>query len=241
MFDPDTLIISYDVARGEPRGARARTADYRAKGFGDCVDCSICVQVCPTGIDIRNGLQLECIGCGGCVDACNQVMAKMGYPAGLVRYTTDNALRQGLPAAAIARRVARPRTLIYSAILLAIVTATAISLSLRKPLKANVLRDRGNVGTGSASAENVYRLKLMNTQEQAADVTFVVRGLPGVEYAAEGQPIRLSPLGERVVPVRVKAPVGDRHGPAVIEFDIRARSDDGRQIELLESARFVFP
>ena len=92
MFDPDTLVITYDRERGEPRGSRNRAVDYKAKGLGDCVDCGICVQVCPTGIDIRNGLQYECIGCGACIDGCNQVMDKMGYPKGLIRYSTENAL-----------------------------------------------------------------------------------------------------------------------------------------------------
>ena len=90
MFDQDTLIITYDRERGEPRGARARSADHKARGLGDCVDCGICVQVCPTGIDIRNGLQYECIGCAACIDACDQVMDRMHYPAGLIRYATQN-------------------------------------------------------------------------------------------------------------------------------------------------------
>ena len=93
MFDPDTLIITYDPARGEPRGSRPKSVDPRAKGLGDCVDCEICVQVCPTGIDIRNGLQYECIACGACIDGCDQVMDKMGYPRGLIRYSTENAMR----------------------------------------------------------------------------------------------------------------------------------------------------
>jgi len=89
MFDRDTLIITYDQARGEPRGGRPRGIDPRSKGLGDCIDCTLCVQVCPTGIDIRDGLQYACIACGSCVDACDSVMDKMGYPRGLVRYTTE--------------------------------------------------------------------------------------------------------------------------------------------------------
>ena len=96
MFDKDTLVITYDAGRGEPRGARSRKADAKATGLGDCVDCGICVQVCPTGIDIRKGLQYECIGCAACIDGCDQVMDRMGYPQGLIRYTTENALAQGL-------------------------------------------------------------------------------------------------------------------------------------------------
>ena len=95
MFDRDTLVITYDAARGEPRGARGRKVDRASAGLGDCIDCSICVQVCPTGIDIRKGLQYECIGCSACIDGCNQVMDKMNYPRGLIRYTTVNALAHG--------------------------------------------------------------------------------------------------------------------------------------------------
>src|SRR5262252_8204301 len=121
MFDSDTLVITYDPARGEPRGGRSRAADPKAKGLGDCVDCGICVQVCPTGIDIRKGLQYECIGCAACIDGCNQVMNKMGYAPGLIRYSTENAMARGLDRRATWRRTLRPRTLIYAAILLAIV------------------------------------------------------------------------------------------------------------------------
>ena len=112
MFDRDTLVIAYDRARGEPRGERSKSVDPRTRGLGDCIDCSICVQVCPTGIDIREGLQYECIGCAACVDGCNQVMDGMGYPQGLIRYTTQNALAAGdnAGAAAIWKRTLRPRT-----------------------------------------------------------------------------------------------------------------------------------
>ena len=122
MFDSDTLVITYDEQRGEPRGSRSRSADYKAAGLGDCVDCGICVQVCPTGIDIRDGLQYECIGCAACIDGCDQVMDKMGYPRGLIRYSTENAVRGSYQDRDIVRRVLRPRTLVYSAILLAVIS-----------------------------------------------------------------------------------------------------------------------
>src|SRR3990172_8021555 len=115
MFDRDTLVITYDGGRGEPRGARSRAADRAALGLGDCVDCGICVQVCPTGIDIRNGLQYECIGCAACIDGCDQVMEKMGYPKGLIRYSTERALKDYLKPKQLLRRVFRPRVLLYSA------------------------------------------------------------------------------------------------------------------------------
>ena len=121
MFDKDTLVITYDRERGEPRGPRSRKADREGRGLGDCVDCDICVQVCPTGIDIRNGLQYECIGCAACIDGCDQVMDKMGYPRGLIRYTTENALASGYDGKTMWRQVLRPRTLVYTAMLLAVI------------------------------------------------------------------------------------------------------------------------
>ena len=134
MFDRDTLVIAYDAARGEPRGGRAKAVDARANGLGDCVDCGICVQVCPTGIDIRKGLQYECIGCAACIDGCNQVMDSMGYRRGLIRYTTENALAAGDGATAICKRVPRPRTALYGAALLTIIAIAITSLAMRNPL-----------------------------------------------------------------------------------------------------------
>ena len=96
MFDRDTLIISYDAQRGEPRGSRPRGVDPASVGKGDCINCTLCVQVCPTGIDIRDGLQYECIGCAACIDACNGVMDKMQMPRGLIRYATQNAMAAAL-------------------------------------------------------------------------------------------------------------------------------------------------
>ena len=134
MFDGDTLVIAYDRARGEPRGARSTAVDARENGLGDCVDCGICVQVCPTGIDIRKGLQYECVGCAACVDGCDQVMDRMGYPRGLIRYTTGNALAAGEGATAIWKRVLRPRTARYGAALLGIIAVAIASLAMRNSL-----------------------------------------------------------------------------------------------------------
>src|SRR5690606_14889806 len=139
MFDPDTLVITYDAQRGDPRGSRSRSADPKALGLGDCVDCNICVQVCPTGIDIRKGLQYECIGCAACIDGCNQVMDKMGSARGLIRYSTENAVSGKYTDTAIRRHVLRPRVLVYSALLGIIVIAFFGGLLLRSPLKVVVL------------------------------------------------------------------------------------------------------
>jgi cytochrome c oxidase accessory protein FixG len=143
MFDKDTLIVTYDTERGEPRGSRNKKVDFKAAGLGSCVDCGICVQVCPTGIDIRNGLQYECIACGLCIDGCDQVMDKMGYERGLIRYTTEHALTRKLDNKAMWKRVFRLRTLVYSGILGLIIIVAAVSLVYHVPLKVDVIRDRG--------------------------------------------------------------------------------------------------
>ncbi|MFO1427793.1 MAG: cytochrome c oxidase accessory protein CcoG [Steroidobacteraceae bacterium] len=162
MFDRDTLIITYDAERGEPRGGRKKGVDPRSRGLGDCTDCTLCVQVCPTGIDIRKGLQYECIACASCIDACDAVMDKMGYPRGLVRYATQHALDHK------ATHLLRPRVLIYATLLLLICVALGVSLAMRKPVALDALHDRNSlyrlIETGEV--ENVYTLKLMNKDER---------------------------------------------------------------------------
>src|SRR4029078_6058452 len=145
MFDRDTLVITYDDARGEPRGSRGRKADARASGLGHCIDCNICVQVCPTGIDIRDGLQYECIGCAACIDGCDQVMDKMGYPRGLIRYSTENALKNHWDWHRIAARGWRPRVLAYAADSVSVAVAASVALFMRVPLKVDVIRARASL------------------------------------------------------------------------------------------------
>ena len=183
MFDPDTLVITYDAGRGEPRGSRGRKADPKAMGLGDCVDCNVCVQVCPTGIDIRKGLQYECIGCAACIDGCNQVMDKMGYARGLIRYSTENAVNGRYGDADIPRHVARPRVLVYAGLLVLIIAAFFGGLMLRSPLKVDVLRDRGAMVRDAAGGrlENVYRLQFINTEESPRRYRVEASGLPGLE------------------------------------------------------------
>ncbi len=205
MFDRDTLIITYDDARGEPRGSRSKSADYKTKGLGDCVDCGICVQVCPTGIDIRKGLQYECIGCAACIDGCNQVMGKMGYPEGLIRYSSEHALEQKLDFAAMLRRVLRPRILIYTAVLWAIIIAAALTLGNRVPVKVDVIRDRiAMAAPDDPLVQNVYRLAIMNTSEQPRQFRISVAGLDGLELESETQPITIDGASQRVIPVRLR-------------------------------------
>src|SRR3954470_4826198 len=181
MFDPDTLIVTYDEKRGEPRGARSRKVDPAGAGLGHCVDCEICVQVCPTGIDIRKGLQYGCIGCAACIDACDEVMDKMKYPRGLIRYATQNAMQNRWSSATMWKRVFRPRVLVYGAVLLGIVAAFVGSLALRAPFKADVVRDRGALArmVQDGRIENVYKLQLMNATERPLRLSIGVDGLPG--------------------------------------------------------------
>jgi len=213
MFDRDTLVITYDGERGEPRGSRSKAVNSRERGLGDCVDCLICVQVCPTGIDIRKGLQYECIGCAACIDGCNQVMDRMGYARGLIRYTTENALEAGLDARAILKRVLRPRTLVYSGLLLAVLGFVAGSLLLRDPLKVDVIRDRGALAREAAPGviENVYRLQVMNTDETPRRYTIAAAGLPGIRVVGVEQPLSIGAASTRLVAVRLQAPVESGH------------------------------
>lgn len=161
MFDKDTLIVSYDAARGEPRGSRSRGTESSEAGLGDCIDCNMCVQVCPTGIDIRNGLQLECIGCAACIDACDSVMDQIGYDRGLVRYTTEHALEKK------PTKIFRPRLIGYGLVLIALITALLTTLANRVPLELDILRDRKILyrQTTDGHIENLYMLKIMNMDQ----------------------------------------------------------------------------
>jgi len=240
MFDKDTLIVTYDARRGEPRGARSRRADPQTLNLGACVDCSLCVQVCPTGIDIRKGLQYECIGCGVCVDACDTVMDRMGYARGLIKYSTDNAVKQGWSQAQTLRHVFRPRVLIYTAILGSIVLAMLLSLSLRTPFKVDVVRDRGVMAriVAGGNIENVYRLQIMNATERAQHYRIAVAGLPGLVLASENT-VLVESTQSRWVAVRVQlAPEGAVPGSHAIHFEIESLDPSGH---LTEKSVFLVP
>jgi cytochrome c oxidase accessory protein FixG len=236
MFDKDTLIVTYDAERGEPRGAQ--TPD---KAKGDCIDCTLCVQVCPTGIDIRDGLQYECIGCAACVDACNTVMDKIDLPRGLIRYSTDQAMEKHWSPRQIGKRILRARVLIYSALLALIVAGFGSALALRTPLKLDVIRDRGSMGreVGENQIENVYRLQVMNTGETAHRFSIAVSGLPGIRLADQ-QEVLLDGATTRAVPVRVQAERGElASGSHKIEFVLTAV--DQPQLTVRETAVFIVP
>ncbi len=242
MFDKDTLIVTYDTERGEPRGARSKkVVDFKAQGLGACVDCGVCVQVCPTGIDIRNGLQYECIGCGACADACDQIMDKMGYSRGLVRYTTENALEQHFDSHTIWSHVLRTRTLVYTGILTAIIIAWIAAIALRNPLKVDIIRDRGALARelDEGVIENVYRVQFMNTEEQGRDYRITVVGLSGLKVASD-EIVHLAPTATTSVPVRVQGAsgVGER-GANKIEFVVE--SVGGAHNKVVEKAVYFVP
>jgi cytochrome c oxidase accessory protein FixG len=246
MFDKDTLIISYDSERGEPRGPRSRSADPAALGLGACVDCTLCVQVCPTGIDIRKGLQYECIGCAACIDVCNGVMDKVGYPRGLIRYATQNALKNHWTTAAMWKRVARPRVLIYAAILLLIVSGFLASLALRKPFRVDVVRDRATLARvgEDGQIENVYRLQVMNGAETPQRFQFKASGLGGAQVVEQAA-LMLASAEARWVTLTVRMPheAGKAAGPGAhaMQFEI-LRIDSGQgEAQVVEKSTFVVP
>ncbi|MBN9408991.1 MAG: cytochrome c oxidase accessory protein CcoG [Burkholderiales bacterium] len=240
MFDRDTLVVSYDAARGDPRGSRSRRADPAALGLGACVDCSLCVQVCPTGIDIRDGLQYECIGCAACVDVCDTVMDKMNYPRGLIRYTTQAGMAAGWGAREILRRVFRPRVLVYSFILLSLSLGLLISLALRTPLKVDVVRDRAALSriVDGGRLENVYRLQVMNATEVEQAYRITASGLEGLAIASDGN-VTVGPAQARWVAVRLQIPYGSAEpGSHTIHFAIQAVGADAH---VSEKSVFLVP
>ncbi|TFZ07835.1 cytochrome c oxidase accessory protein CcoG [Ramlibacter humi] len=239
MFDADTLIVSYDAGRGDPRGTRGRKDDFRAMGLGSCIDCGLCVQVCPTGIDIRNGLQYECIGCAACVDVCDGVMDKMNYPHGLIRFTTQNALAAGSDTGAIVRRVLRPRVLVYAGILAALCVGIAISLAVRTPLKVDVVRDRATLAriVPGGKLENVYRLQVMNATEETQRYRIGATGLAGLAVVMAEPQLEVGPAESRWVAVRVQLPFGTAEpGSHPIHFEI-----EGGGAHVSEKSVFLVP
>ncbi|MBA5685938.1 cytochrome c oxidase accessory protein CcoG [Rugamonas apoptosis] len=239
MFDPDTLIITYDSKRGEPRGARSKSGDNSK--LGDCIDCTMCVQVCPTGIDIRQGLQYECIGCAACIDACNGVMDKIDLPRGLIRYSTDHAMAENYTTAQIRAHTMRPRVLIYTGILCLIVAAVGTALWLRTPLKMDVIRDRGAMGreVEDGMIENVYRLQIMNTTEQAHTYRIRVAGMEHLHLVTPDT-VKVGATETLAYPIRLRAEHESGHkGSNKIEVELEATDDPSLHVR--EHAVFIVP
>jgi cytochrome c oxidase accessory protein FixG len=232
MFDADTLVVSYDSARGERRGARRKESDSRAAGLGDCVDCTLCVQVCPTGIDIRDGLQIDCLSCGACIDACDSVMDKMGYARGLIRYTSERALDGG------ETHLLRPRLVGYAAALLVMIGAFVWALDTRPMLSLDVTRDRTLYRENmQGQIENMYSLKIINKTQQHRDYRVSLGDGP---FELHGRrDISLAP-GEIVdVPVSVAMLDSGQVSRRELRFSVSDRADAASQASALST--FIAP
>jgi cytochrome c oxidase accessory protein FixG len=228
--------VSYIESRGEPRGSRKRGADPKALGLGDCIDCTLCVQVCPTGIDIRNGLQYECIACSACIDACDDVMERMGYEKGLIKYTTENTM-QGRQT-----RIVRPRIVIYAVILAGIMGLFAWSFSNRIALGLDVIRDRNQLyrETNEGLIENVYILKVMNMDASAHRFKLQVSGVPGMEMYMDMPEIRVESGDVLELPVRLRVDEAElKTRSSQVRFDLVAEDDP--KLSASEAARFLGP
>jgi cytochrome c oxidase accessory protein FixG len=236
MFDRDTLIVSYDPARGEPRGGRQRGASPASSKLGDCIDCRMCVQACPTGIDIRKGLQYECISCAACIDACDAVMDKVGYPRGLIRYTTQNAVEGKT------RHILRPRVILYGSVLLLLFAGFVITLSTRAAVRLDVMRDRNTLyrELPDGHIENVYQLKILNKEDQPRSVRVSVSGLPGARIETAPADIELGPgalldVVARISVERSAAPKGRA------DLNIRVENASDGVVQAERDARFIGP
>ncbi|MDP4599330.1 MAG: cytochrome c oxidase accessory protein CcoG [Pseudomonadales bacterium] len=234
MFDKDTLIVSYDPQRGEPRGARKRSAEPAKLGLGACIDCSLCVQVCPTGIDIRDGLQYECINCAYCIDACDSIMDKMGYAPGLIKYTTENAL------AGKGWTWKRPKLVGYGLAMLVMVSVFAYSLFTRVPLGLDVLRNRGQLyqEVPGGLIRNTYLVKILNMDRQDFIYRLQVTGLPNARLVPDVPiEVKAGQIGELSVDVLVNP---DLLQGVNTEIDFTVETTDGRWRHTSES-RYLGP
>jgi cytochrome c oxidase accessory protein FixG len=235
MFDRDTLVITYDKQRGEPRGARRRGTDARAQGKGDCIDCTLCVQVCPTGIDIRKGLQIECIACAACIDVCDDVMDKMGSPRGLIRYTTQHALDHETT------HVLRPRVAIYGTLLAALALGFVVAVMLRPAVSLDVIRDRNSLYrlTGDGNVDNVYTLRILNKSEHPQRFVLEARGSGALTLLPAGREYRVPSGSVYSVPLRVRRAAYEPLGPETITLTVRSLDDPGTYADT--EARFLAP
>lgn len=236
MFDKDTMIISFDTSRGLPKGPRKKSVDKTEAGLGDCIDCTICVQVCPTGIDIRDGLQYQCIGCAACIDACDDVMDKMGYERGLVRYTTEHSLMGKHT------HILRPRVILYALILFGITAGAFYSILSRAPIAMDVIRDRNSLyrETNEGLIENVYIIKLLNMDQYDHSYTLTAEGIPGLVLKKDTEEINVK-SGEVVeLPVRVQVDAYNlKQRSNEIHFTLNAIGYD--ELSVVEEARFLGP
>lgn len=235
MFDHDTLIVSYDPGRGEPRGSRKRGADPAQLGLGTCIDCELCKQVCPTGIDIREGLQYQCIGCALCIDACDSVMDKMDYPRGLIRYTSEREL------AGEKTHWLRPRIIGYVAMLTLMVGVFSYNMVTRTPLELTAIGDRQQLymTTAEGDIDNVYTLQLLNMDEAPHRFTLSVQGLEGAKLIGETEH-RLDAGEVRSIGLRVRVNPDELTRPST-EITFHAQAEDEPGLSARTESRFRSP
>ena len=245
LTDMDSMVIAYDTERGESRGSRARTADTKALGLGDCIDCTLCVQVCPTGIDIRNGLQNECIACAACIDVCDEVMEKMNYPKGLIRYSSGRGMADKLTPRQMVQRAWRPRVWAYGLLFLVAMSFFVGGLSTRKGFAVDVIKDRGTMAreTGNGDIENVYRLQVMNTTEAPQTYRASVQGLAGLTLATD--PVFSVPaagIGSLTIRLTLPAEAAQAHrgraSPIMFRVDTQ---EEGETVSVEEKSTFMVP
>lgn len=235
MFDRDTLIVTYDAERGEPRGSRRRGTDLAKAKLGSCIDCTLCVQVCPTGIDIRKGLQYECIACAACIDACDSVMDKMSYPRGLIRYTTQNAIERK------PTRILRPRIVVYGVLLIGLITAFLVGLYLRSPVDVDVIRDRNALYRmlDDGRVENVYSVRILNKTERPHRFRVSVKGQGDLRIEPASAVFDVESGAVFPAAVRVSRSAYEPLGSQDVEFVIQAVDDP--QLAASTDARFLAP
>ncbi|WP_100643790.1 cytochrome c oxidase accessory protein CcoG [Alteromonas facilis] len=239
MFDKDTFTVAYNPTRGEQRGPRPRKvahSDLAEKGLGDCIDCNLCVQVCPTGIDIRNGLQYECINCGACVDACNGVMEKMDYPKGLISFTSEHELKGGTT------HIVRPKLIGYAIVLVIMTGLLTFEMLTRSSIEVDIIRDRNSLyrETNEGLIENVYTLKILNKSQEDRVYTIAVKGLKEYEYIGDqvvnvaGGEVFSLPISVATDPYNLEGRVTD------IDFHVQTQDLDGNLIEVEEPSKFLY-
>jgi cytochrome c oxidase accessory protein FixG len=235
MFDTNTMIISYDKARGEPRGSRKQGSVPQLQGLGDCVNCSLCVQVCPTGIDIRDGLQVECIGCAACIDACDSIMDKMKYPKGLVRYTTENNLANK------PTKILRPRLIANGILIIVMLCAISFALFTRVPLRLDIARDRNHLyrEMPAGTIQNSYLLKVINMSQQPHTYRISISGLDNLTHSI---PDTITLAAEQIMdlPISVEvAPSSIQQPNSVLYFTITDINNHRNSVTT--KSRFIGP
>ena len=236
MFDKDTLIVSYDSERGEPRGKRKKDVDLKNAGLGSCIDCQLCVQVCPTGIDIRDGLQFQCIQCALCIDACDSIMDQMNYPRGLIRYTTEHILKEKT-----GYHWLRPRLIGFLTVLMIMIGLFVYSLATRVPLAIEAIRDRNQLYRENSEGliENVYTLKIMNKSQQAATYHLSVEGDEHITLV-DVPDFSLAASEISTLPVTLQADPGYlKKSNYEVKFNIKAINDE--KLEAKTESRFLAP